>query len=343
MIAGAGVIGLSLAIELRKHGLSVLIVERGAPGREASHAAAGMLAYCEPHPAPLHALAAASAELYPEYVHELEDESGVDVDLRPQGTIAFFGDEEPIPTLACARALTAAQLEELEQRVPPRRAAYLAEASVDCRALTEALLRAAKHRNIDVATGFPVADLRLDGARAVAVRTERTEYATGVVVNCCGAWAGEMAGQHLPVRPVKGQMLSVAGDKILQHVLRSPDVYIVPRTDGRLLIGATVEECGFDKRIAPETIQRLHQSAANLLPEIGAMKMLEAWAGLRPATPDGLPVLGATAVPGYFVATGHFRNGILLAPVTARLLAALVRGERVDFDLAPFSPSRFAA
>ncbi len=129
---------------------------------------------------------------------------------------------------------------------------------------------------------------------------------------------------------------------LVKHVIRSPDVYLIPRSDGRLLVGATVEEAGFDKRIDPPTIQRLHQAALALVPQLAGARILEDWAGLRPGTPDALPILGATRTPGYYVATGHFRDGILLAPITAKVMADVIEGARCQYDLTPFSPARFS-
>jgi glycine oxidase len=129
--------------------------------------------------------------------------------------------------------------------------------------------------------------------------------------------------------------------EMIRHVVRTPDVYLIPRSDGRMLIGATTEEAGFDKQTVPETIQKLRQSAIDLVPKLAEARFLQAWAGLRPGTPDKLPILGATATSGYFVATGHFRDGILLAPVTARVMSQLITGQAPDFDLGAFSPQRF--
>lgn len=360
IVCGAGVIGLSLALELRQRGLRVLILERGAPGGESSHAAAGMLAWCaretpeaHPHPA-LHALARASYRAYPEFVHGIEDASGMKVDLRREGTLQLLNDSEPSPPSECARLLSPAELARLEPRIAGEyRAALLDEASVDPRALCAAIERAARHINVDIATGSPVTSLCSDAGKLTGVRTERTEYAAPIVVNCCGAWSDELTSSdgtatshldpHVPTRPMKGQMLSVLGTApVVRHTVRAHDVYLVPRTDGRLLIGATVEDAGFDKRVVPETIQHLQQAAADLIPDIGEMRIHEAWAGLRPATPDDLPILGPTSIPGYFVATGHFRDGILLAPITARVMADLITGALPTLDLAPFSPARFA-
>jgi glycine oxidase len=347
VIIGGGIIGLSLARELRKHDSSVLVVERGEPGREASHAAAGMLAYCDPHlPPKLRALADASAQLYPEFVHELEDESGDKIDLRWEGAIILDCDEPSI----CKNtvSLNAARLAELEPSIPQthHRAELWPEGSVDPRALTSAALKAAKHRGVEIAVGTPVVEIRVAGGRATGVMTSKTHFPAATVINCAGAWAGDVSRRALaiPTRPVKGQMLSLVAPRreILRHVVRSPEVYLVPRSDGRILVGTTLEEAGFNKRTDADTIQRLHQSAANLIPALGEARMLEAWAGLRPGTPDNLPILGATSLPGYFVATGHFRDGILLSAVTAKVIAEVVRGANPQFDLTAFSPGRFA-
>jgi len=167
------------------------------------------------------------------------------------------------------------------------------------------------------------------------------------VVNCAGAWAGQIGPHRFPTRPVKGQMLCVAMPQreLVRHVVRTmgltPDVYLIPRSDGRMLIGATVEEAGFDKQTVPETILKLRQAALDLVPKLADARILESWAGLRPGTPDGLPILGATPTPGYFVATGHFRDGILLAPVTARVMAEVISGRAPGYDLGAFSALRF--
>ena len=337
-MVGGGIIGLSLAIELRKRGAHVLIVERGEPGHEASHAAAGMLADCPVEtPAALRALAQASARMYPEFAHELEDESGSKVDLRDNGTILFTELETGLPDV-----LTASLLElEPGLALGDRRAVYLQERSIDPRALVAAALKAARHRQVDISSGSPVVEVMTDGRRAVGVKTDKTAYDAPAVVNCAGAWAGQVSPVSLPTRPVKGQILSVIGGPAVRHVVRTPGVYLVPRSDGRIVIGATAEEVGFDKRTEPETIQRLYHAAVKLMPALAEARIHEAWAGLRPGTPDGLPILGATATPGYFVATGHFRDGILLAPVTARVMAELITQGKAEHDISAFSPARF--
>ena len=346
VIAGGGIVGISLARELRRHGASVLVVERGEPGREASHAAAGMLAWCDPMlPQPLQPMARASAGMYAEFVQEIEDESGMKVDLRTEGTVVY--SEEDAASYVSAgqwRPLAAEDIARLEPQLEySGQAAYWTpEASVDPRALIAASVKAAKHRGIDIASGSAVTAVELDGNRAVAVTTAKTRYAAGKVVNCCGAWAGQVPPLAFPTRPVKGQMLCVVAARgLLHHIVRAPDVYIVPRSDGRNLIGSTLEDAGFDKRVDPETIQCLHQAATSLVPDLGEARMLETWAGLRPGTPDALPLLGGTEVANCFVAAGHYRDGILLAPLTAVVMSQVVRGLQADFDLSAFSPARF--
>jgi glycine oxidase len=347
IIMGGGIIGISLSIALRKRGATVLVVERGEPGREASHAAAGMLAdFPLEMPSVLQPLATASARMYPEFVHELQDESGINVDLRNQGTI-FFATPEHLrehPSLAtdCPLPLSLDELEPALGQVNLL-AIFLKERSVDPRALTAATLKAARHRGVDISSGTAVTEVLLADGRASGVGTSKTIYCAPAVVNCAGAWAGQLPPHPFPTRPVKGQMLSLAGASrdLLRHVIRAPEIYLVPRSDGRILAGSTVEEAGYDKRTDPDIIQRMRLAAIRLVPALAQARMLEGWAGLRPGSPDNLPILGATETPGYFVATGHFRDGILLTPVTAHVMAQMVTGGKPEYDLSAFSPARF--
>ncbi|MGD0162924.1 MAG: glycine oxidase ThiO [Candidatus Sulfotelmatobacter sp.] len=348
IVIGGGIIGLSLAIELRKKGASVLIVERGQPGREASHAAGGMLVDCLfETPSALQPLATASARMYPEFARELQVESGMKVDLRDQGTILFPSSTHvPHPASQSQNPLPA-PLAELEPALADLNhpALYLQERSVDPRALTAAALQAAKHRSVDFSSADPVIAVDQVEGRVNGVTTTKTSFHAPKVVNCAGAWSGQISPHAFPTRPVKGQMLCLAAPRreLLKHVIRSPEIYLIPRSDGRILVGTTVEEAGFDKRTDLATIQRLHKSAITLVPKLADAKILEDWAGLRPGTPDGLPILGPTATPGYYVATGHFRDGILLAPITAQVMADVITETNCKYDLTPFSPARFAA
>jgi glycine oxidase len=347
IVVGGGIIGLSLSIALHKRGVRVLVVERGEPGREASYAAAGMLAdSILETPAALQPLATASARMYPEFVHELQDESGINVDLRDEGTLLFLEPQRTAIQFRTEHALPA-PLTELEPAISDVKAPalYLKERSVDPRALVAAALKAAKHRGVDISSGATVTDVLLSGGRVSGIRTDKTHYEGACVVNCAGAWAGSLSRHRFPTRPVKGQMLAVAHPKhdVLRHVIRAPEIYLVPRSDGRILIGSTLEDAGFDKRTDADTIRRLHQAAIHMVPALKQARILEDWAGLRPGTPDDLPILGATSTPGYFVATGHFRDGILLTPITAHVMADLITGAKPDCDISSFSPARFQA
>jgi len=348
IIVGGGIIGLSLSIGLRKRGMTVLVVERGEPGREASHAAAGMLADCGwETPRLLQPLATASARMYPEFVHELEDESSMRVDYRSDGTILFPEEAHAREWAEFAAANPPpAPLSQLEPALATanRNAIFLKESSVDPRALVAASLKAAKHRGVDTSAGDAATSLSIMNGKVEGVSTVKTAFHAPVLVNCAGAWAGQLPPHQFPTRPVKGQLLALVPPSrgLLRHVVRAPEAYLVPRSDGRIVVGATVEEAGFDKRTDADTIHRLHQGAVTLLPELAKARILEAWAGLRPGTPDGLPILGPTETPGYYVATGHFRDGILLTPVTAHVMAQVIAGEQPSFDLAAFSSARFA-
>jgi glycine oxidase len=362
IVVGAGIIGLSLATELNKQGLRVLVVEKGEPGREASWAAGGMLAdFPAETPPGLRELTAASALMYPEFVHELEDESGLKIDLRSVGTIVLTRAETGLRPVLVGQSLATTQayalprpLAEMEPglRIHGSTALHVKERCVDPRHLTAAAIAAARHRGVDFSSGDHVLAVEVANGKACGVRTNKTQFAAAMVVNCAGAWAGQIGPHPFPTRPVKGQMLCVAmpQKELVRHVIRTvgwtPDVYLIPRSDGRMLIGATAEEAGFDKQTVQETIQKLRQAALDLVPKLADARILEAWAGLRPGTPDGLPILGATPTPGYFVATGHFRDGILLAPVTAKLMGQIVTGRMTtgqspQIDLSRFSASRF--
>jgi glycine oxidase len=359
VIIGAGIIGLSLAISLRKQGLRVLVVERGEPGREASYAAAGMLVGSGTEiPHVLKPLAEESARMYPEFAHELEDESGLKVDLREQGTILISPNGNFPPG---AEMLSTEKLRSLERTLAPletfgsssggrgrpplqnqnKHRAYLRERSVDPRTLTAAALKAARHRGVDISSGSEVMALLTSSDRVSGVQTDKTSYSAGIVVNCAGAWAGCIAPQKFPVRPVKGQMLAVVGGPTLQHVIRADEVYLVPRSDGRIVIGSTLEDAGYNKQTDVNMIQRLLHAAVDLAPALAGSKVHEDWAGLRPGTPDNLPILGETSIRGYFVASGHYRDGILLAPITAQIMTDLILGNPISRDLAAFSPARF--
>jgi len=349
IVIGAGVIGLSLARLLRAESLKVAVFERSGPASEATYAAGGMIAHCDPHtPDLLEPLVRASAAMYPGFVQELEAETGGSVDLRDFGTVAWLEDGSK-PKCSNGSLLSQAELSRIEPLLSsPERAWFLPESSVDPRALGHGLAKSAKKRGVDFVTGSPVMEVLVADTRASGVRTSHASYSAGTVVNCAGAWAAQISPGAVPSRPVKGQMLCLVprsddrqAGPMIRHVVRAPDIYIIPRSDGRILLGATVEEAGFDKRVDTETIQRLYHAGLDIVPALASMRIHDAWAGLRPAAPDNLPVLGETSLRGYYAATGHYRDGIMLAPVTALLMAQILSGREPDADLKAFSPRRF--
>lgn len=337
IIAGAGIIGISLALELRERGAQTLVLDRGTPGQESSSAAAGMLSPSDPEtPVPLRPLAFASAKLFPEYVQKLETLASASVDFRRQGTIAV---REGAGTPDTYRKLAAEEARQIEPSLDlGGRAAFLVEEdSVDPALLMQAALQAAHRRGVDIRANCSVREIRSLRTQ-VEVITSSERLVARTVVNCRGAWSGE------PVKPRKGQMLYVQPERpgVLQHVVNTQEVYIVPRSSGKILIGATVEDAGYDKTVFREAIAAMHRAAARLVPELAAARVTASWAGLRPGSPDNLPLLGETE-PGIFLASGHFRNGILLAPITASIMASLVMGQPAGMDITAFSPLRFAS
>jgi glycine oxidase len=336
IISGAGIIGLSLALELRERGAKVLVLDSGDPGREASSAAAGMLAAADPETPPaLRPLAMASAEMFPEYVRKLEAAAQMQVDFRRVGTIALLGEAATPPEY---KTISASDLQRLEPSVKSQAlpAFFVQEDSVDPQLLTQAALAAAKNQGIEIRGHSAVQEIR-EYSGKIQVSAEAGPFVANAYVNCQGAWSGA------PVKPRKGQMLYVQpSTEVLQHVLRTPDVYIVPRSSGKILIGATVEDVGFDKSVDASIIQGLLKTAAKYLPELASAPITQSWAGLRPGTPDDLPLIGTTDVPHAFLASGHFRNGILLAPVTAKIMTDLIEDKPSPFDISAFSPKRFS-
>jgi len=328
--------GVCTAIELRRRGAGVLLLERAKPGQEASSAAAGMLAASDPEtPVALRPLALESARIYPDFVDDLQRLSGVAVDFRRQGTIVL-GEEAP---LANYRTLSAEEVSQLEPglQVHGQAAFFVYEDTVDPVLLMRAAVRTAELSGVDIRRHVTVQRMRCSGSD-VEVETDKGLFKAGAAVNCQGAWSGP------PVKPRKGQMLYVQPPRagLLQHVVRAPGAYIVPRSSGKVLVGTTVEDVGFDKTVDQKTIRMLHAAAIRYVPELSAAAVTESWAGLRPGSPDDLPLIGPTPQRKVFVASGLFRNGILLAPLAARVIADSVMGEQTTVDISMFSPARFA-
>jgi glycine oxidase len=279
--------------------------------------------------------------MYPEFVHRLRDASAVAIDFNNNGTILFVEDGEEFEE---GNPLSAEELRALEPELAYfGNARLLPEACVDPRQLLEALLKTAIHVGVNVVSGAEVTHIQIDEGKATGAITTKSRYLAPKIVNCAGAWSGQFSPVAIPTRPIKGQMLALVAERrdLVRHVIRGNGVYAIPRADGRIVIGSTVEDVGFDKRVDAEVIQRMHQAAAVLVPSLGEARMLEDWAGLRPCAPDKLPIMGKTSLEGYYVSTGHYRDGILLAPVAAQLMSQVVQARAPGIDIAGFSSFRF--
>ena len=351
-IAGGGIIGLSLGLELLRHGLSVTVIDRQQAMSSASWAAGGMLAVHDPqNPAALLPLSLRSWELYPAYLERVEGLSGKKVPLRTRRAMQYVAAERWVENSTRSGAgglVTAKEMADVAPALDPlgHTFEWLDEGSVDPNDLREALpaaFRAAGGKLLEETELLAVESV----TGGVLVRTTRKMVSAGMFVNCRGAWSGEGAeGQErgLPVVPVKGQMANLrCKPERLQCVVRAPGIYLVPRGDGRVTIGATIEHVGFDERVQETSIRRMAEAALCLLPEAKAPPEMDMWAGLRPGTPDGLPILGRAAEKNCWHATGHYRDGILLAPVTAQVMAQAMVGDSPDVALEPFAATRFEA
>lgn len=338
-IAGGGIIGLSLALELRRRGLSVTVLERGRAMRCASGAAGGMLAVNDPqNPPKMMPLAVRSRELYPSYLDRIAALSGMPVPLRTSRTL-----QEPKPNRHDVEAATANEIAEIAPGLQPdgHRFEWLDEGSIDPRDLREALpaaFRAAGGLLQEETTVLGVEGM----AGGVVVNTAQARISAGTFVNCCGAWAGGKQLGGMPVEPVKGQLANLyCSPERLRCVVRMPGLYLIPRGDGRVTIGATLEHVGFCETVQDDLIRSVIDAALRLLPEATASSPVEAWTGLRPGTPDGLPILGMANKQHCWHATGHYRDGILLAPATAQVMGQAMLGEVTDVSLDAFNPARF--
>ena len=346
IVAGGGIIGLSTALELARHGFQVRVLEKGRAMSEASWAAAGMLLPHDPaRPPELARLAELSIRLYPEYLSTVEGLSGRSVRMRTQAAIST--DEEDGTGVAMSP-------EEAQRRVPGlategRSFYWVEEVSLDPRDLCAALPLAVAAAGVVLQEGTEVLSVR-GKVDCVEISTSQGTLVAGTFVNCSGAWAAGIRHPDLQrqpaaaVEPWKGQIFSVRVEPPLDllYVLRSPEVYLVPRGGGNIVVGATVERVGFDRRVDPLTIRRLQTQAAKLWPPIASAPVVESWTGLRPGTSDGLPVIGNAGEPRCWVATGHFRNGILLAPATALIVRQLLQGKPPEVGLESFAPGRLS-
>jgi glycine oxidase len=361
LVIGGGVIGCAIARLLARDGRRTLLLERDEPGAHASWAAAGMLAPLAEadEPGPFLSLLLQSRAMYPELARALREETGMEVGYRDEGSLYLAltpADEATLEARYRWQAEAGLPVERLGREealalepgiAPAVRGAlrFPEDHQVDNRLLSRALARAATAAGAEIRAGVEVSEILVEGGRAVGVRTEDGERIdAGAVVVAAGSWAGAIGGlpRPLPVSPVHGQLLAVhTAPPLFRHVVHTPRVYLVPRADGRLIVGATVERVGFEKAVTPAGLMSLLVPALEAAPSLADAPLVESWSGLRPGTPDGLPILGPDPeVGGLHYAAGHYRNGILLAPVTADLISRSLQ-RCYPPELAPFSISRF--
>lgn len=369
-VIGGGVIGLSVAWRAQARGLSVVVLERNRAGAGTSYVAAGMLApiaEVTPGEEPLLELGLRSARAYPGFLDELADAAALErsaLGYTPCGTLLVARDADEAEALERELALRVRcglAVERLRPSEARRREPGLAPAlrlaldvpddhAIDPRTLTAALAQAVRRGGGEVREGSTVAGIALAGDRVAGVRlADGSVVSAGQVVVAAGVWSTQLEGipdaARVPVRPVKGQIMRLhdpAGPGLLTRVIRMGPSYVVPRGDGRYVIGATSEERGFDTTVTAGAAFELLRDASELVPGVSEWEIDEFRAGLRPGTPDNLPAIGAGGVDGLHWAVGHRRGGVLLAPVTAELVAGALAGAPGDTAAAPFAPGRFA-
>jgi glycine oxidase len=369
VVVGGGLIGSSIACELAAHKLRVALLDRQLPGREASWAAAGMLSPGpdSPEALALVPLAKESLRLYPDFIASMEESSGNSLAFAREGTFEFFDG----PDAAAKRdglldqyaklglpaesiSTEAARAAEPAFNPDAKSCAWLpGEATVDPRLLIDAALAAAKNRGVEILASHAVTSILTQANSCAGVVAGGQKIMAKYVVIAAGSFCGsigeergngaiEMA-RYAPTHPVRGQMIALRSNRVkLKKVLRSQRGYIVPRADGRIVAGSTLENVGFARETTPEGLRAIFDAAVELAPTLAGAEIVETWAGLRPGTPDHLPIVGPTDVPGLLIATGHYRNGILLAPVTAKLIREWIVEGKMRFEAEMFSPLRFA-
>ncbi len=365
LVIGGGVIGLSIARELHIGGLrDITVVDKSEPGQEASWAAGGMLApnaetECVDD---FYSLCSESNDLYPAFAESLLKETGIDIGLDVSGTLQLaFDDTEADKLLKKFRIqrdaglateiLSAAEVLRLEPEVSSgvmSGISYPNDRQVDNRKLISALIEYCQRNEIKIITNEQIHSVTVENGHASGAMTKTGKFPADVTILATGAWTSfiEIGGAgpiSVDIKPIRGQMIAFgAGSHILKKVIYGPNCYLVPRADGRILVGATVEDVGFDKTVTDEAVSELKRSAVEILPELANLNIVETWSGLRPRSADELPVIGnVVGIDNLLIATGHYRNGILLAPLTAKIIAEKVV-ENIDSPyFSIFGPERF--
>ena len=362
IVVGAGVVGCSVAYHLAQKGVKrVLVLDRGAVGGEASGAAAGMLApQCEAAgPGPFLDFCLAARQHYEGLAPELKDLTRIDIEYLRWGILYLLDEEGDEAAEGRYRwqkelgldveRLTADEVGKLEPGLTKEIAGALffpGDHHVNNSELTRALAEAARGLEVQIIEGSPVTGFVYEADRVAGVQTPQEIYLAARVVLCTGAWSGQLGtplGRRIPVEPARGQMLCAEMAELpLRHPVWGKGGYLVPRLNGGLIVGSTVEYVGFEKTVTLDGIQHLSELTLTLLPGLAQQPFSRAWAGLRPHCKDGLPLIGPLeGLDGLSIATGHFRNGILLGPLTGRLVAEMILNEPLSFSLDAFSPRRF--
>jgi glycine oxidase len=360
VVAGGGLVGACIALELAEAGMRVGLYDAREPGREASWASAGMISPAPESPGmiPFVPISLASAALYPKFIQKVEGLSGMDVGYRKDGAIDALLDgniEEELSTVIAlqhgvglrAEALTAEQARQMEPSLTEEIEAAIFrpdEASLDSRAFTDAVLKAAKARGVQIFAGNGAKALWKENGQCKGLILEDGRVQAKWTIIAAGCFSARIEGvaAYAPVFPAKGQMIALRCESVeIQHVLWMEHTYLVPRDDGRIIAGSTIERTGFDHDVTAAGMKKILSEAIKLAPGLEAARIEETWAGLRPDSPDHLPILGPTDMDGLLIATGHFRSGILLAPVTAVLMREWICTQKVSVDWERFSPMRF--
>ena len=365
-VIGGGVIGLSCAWRLAQNGIKVLLLERGEIAREASWTAGGMIAPgCEllHHPGDadlaLSRFCFHSRDLYADFAAELFDFTGIDVELSLAGAKSTFTDwrtpgilllgekNQSLEWSSKTEYFDLSTLPYLSPQTHQRPALWLPdEGQVDNRKLTLALAQAARHSGVQIWEDAPVRNIVCEGEEVSYVESAAGKVYAEKVILCAGAWSGQVQGLpeacKPPIRPVAGQMLALRpGADIDRVIYVKPDTYLIPRRDGRLVLGSSVEETGFQKITTTEHAERKWRDAVEVIPALAESEVVEHWCGFRPAAPDALPIMGQSEIKNLYIATDHHRNGILMTPATAELMTEhVLHNTPID---ASFSPLRFTA
>ncbi|MDP3703676.1 MAG: glycine oxidase ThiO [Candidatus Omnitrophota bacterium] len=359
IVLGGGIIGCALAEELARRGQRVMVIERGAIGAEASSAAAGILSAQMDleRPGPFFELCQAARRMYPQWVQHLERRSGIPLDFQRRGILYLAMSRFEAARMNArmrwqkrhglrVERWSAAEVGRQEPAVDGRVHAgffFPDEAQVDNQALMRALAAACRKAGVRLMEHTAVRGVVVRDRRVRRIVTSRGVVSAPIVVNCLGSWASMGGRFAIPVEPARGQMLAFTGPKrLFRHAVMAEDAYVVQRRDGRLLVGSTVERVGFDKSLTLDGMRSILSGLCRFTSALNRCAFREAWAGFRPYSRTGRPILGPTSIEGLYVATGHFRHGILLAPITARLMADVILRGRPAFDLGPFSLRRVA-